>query len=243
MNNEDKLVISKAEDTIYLSQKRFSPVFYGFLNEHETQIIKDNVYLDDSCVFWGGFSDSLRVIFGAGVNNTDDFPITTLKFSFKKEYELSHRDFLGALMSLGIERSTIGDIIVNKGEAVIFVKYDIADFITEQVDKIGRVGVSVCIYDGANFTHEYNFDELSFTLSSLRLDAFVANVCKLSREKAQALINNDFVCVNHRVENSNCKNLAVNDIVTIRKYGKYVFAEECGFSKKGKIRISVKHFR
>ncbi|MBQ6626359.1 MAG: hypothetical protein IIX27_03620, partial [Ruminococcus sp.] len=86
MNNEDKLVISKAEDTIYLSQKRFSPVFYGFLNEHETQIIKDNVYLDESCVFWGGFGDSLRVIFGAGVNNTDNFPITTLKFSFKKEY-------------------------------------------------------------------------------------------------------------------------------------------------------------
>lgn len=243
MNNEDKLVVSKAEDTIYLSQKRFSPSFYGFLNEHETQVIKDNVYLDESCVFWGGFDDALRVVFGAGVSDTSEFPITSLKFSYKKEYQLTHRDFLGALMSLGIERFTIGDIIVSSGEAIVFVKSDISQYILEQVDKIGRVGVKVSVCDTLSFSHNYSFDELTFTVSSLRLDSFVSNVCKISREKAQQLISADFVSVNHKIENSNSKSLTVLDVITIRKYGKYVFAEECGFSKKGKIRISVKHFR
>ena len=131
LNPEDKLVVSKAKDTVYLSEKRYSPAFYGFLNEHESSLIKNCVFISEDCLFWGGYDNAKRVIFGSGVCSTDEFPISALCFRYKSEYELSHRDFLGSLMALGIERSTIGDIIVNDGQAIVFVKDDIVSFIKQ----------------------------------------------------------------------------------------------------------------
>lgn len=243
LSAEDKLVLSKANDTIELSLKRCCPCFYGFLNEHESQLIKDKIYLDDNCVFWGGYDDSQRVIFGSNVSDNSDFPIVALKFTYKKEYKLSHSDFLGSLMALGIERSTIGDILVSDGETVVFIKTEIADYIRQQIVKIGRVGVKISDCDLSKVVYKSEFDMLSFTVASLRLDVFVSAVCSVSRDKAQRLINSDFVAVNHSIENNTSKTLNVDDVVTIRKYGKFVFTENNGLSKKGRVRILVKHLR
>ena len=243
LNPEDKLIISKAKDTIYLSEKRFSSAFYGFLNEHESTLIQNVIHLDDNCMFWGGYDNAKRVVFGSGVRSTDEFPISALCFRYKSDFELSHRDFLGSLMSLGIERSTLGDIIVNDGQAIVFVKNDIAPFIEQEVRKIGRVGVKITDYDLSDFTYEDEFDEISLTISSLRLDVFVSALCKISRDKACKLIESEMVTVNHQIQTSNSKPLCVCDVVTIRKYGKFVFAENNGFSKKGKFKVLVKHFR
>ncbi|MBE6823877.1 MAG: hypothetical protein E7513_00875 [Ruminococcaceae bacterium] len=242
-SDEDKLIISKAYDAIELSKKRFSPCFYGFLNEHESSLLKCNLNLDDTCVFWGGYSDAIRVVFGANVSSNIDFPIIALKFEHKPEYKLSHRDFLGSLMALGIERSTVGDILVFDSYAIVLVKEEIARFIESQVSKIGRVGVKISRVDCTKIEHKNEFDLLNFTVSSLRLDVFVSAVCSLSREKSLRLIKSDLVSVNHCIENNNSKTLVVSDVITIRKFGKFVFAEDCGLSKKGKIKIKVKHFR
>lgn len=239
----DKLIISKAEDTIYLSQKRNSPCFFGFLSEHETQIIKDSLYLTDDCSFWGGYKDANRVIFGSGISNYDEFPLNALKFLYKKGFELSHRDFLGSLMSLGIERSTIGDILVFDSYAIVFVKSELVDYIKQEITKIGRVGVKITEEDIKDIHYVNEFDELSFTVSSLRLDVIVSALCSLSREKSQQLIESDLVSVNHKVENNVSKTLCIDDVITIRKFGKFVFTEDNGLSKKGKFKILVKHFR
>ena len=239
----DKLIISKANDTVYLAEKRFCPCFYGFLNEYEAQIIKERVHFDENCFFWGGYPDASRVMFGAGVNSKDDFPLKALKFIFKKEYKLTHRDFLGSLMALGIERSTIGDILVFEAEAVVFVKAELVDYIKQEVSKIGRVGVKIVDQDVNDIKYSAEYDELSFTVSSLRLDVFVATLSHTSRDKSQQLIKSDLVSVNHKIENNVSKALCVGDVITIRKFGKFVFAEQDGLSKKGKLRVLVKHFR
>lgn len=243
LNTEDKLVVSKAEDTIYLSEKRFSPVFYGFLNEHESSLIKENIHLNDECIFWGGYPCAKRLFFGSGVTDTDLFPIDALCFTYKDNYKLSHRDFLGSLMALGIERSTIGDIIVSDGCSIAFVKSDISQYIKQEVRKIGRIGVKVTDYDFSNFDFEEKYDEVVLSVSSLRLDVFVSALCNLSRDKSSKLITSELVTINHQVVTNISKLLDVNDVVTVRKFGKFVFAEVYGHSKKGKIRISVKHFR
>lgn len=240
---ESKLLLSKAKDTVNLSDKRSTACFLGFLNEHESQLIKDSICLNDECMFWGGYNGAQRVIFGANVSDISCFPITAIKFTFKKEYELSHRDFLGALMSLGIERDTVGDILVFEGEAVVFVKTEIAQFIIGQIDKIGRVGVKLAKFDTHDFEFENEFDVLYFTISSLRIDVFVSAVCSLSREKSQKLIFADAVSVNHRIINNTSKTIDVGDVITIKKFGKFVFTENNGFSRKGKVKIEVKHFR
>ncbi|MBQ8058169.1 MAG: hypothetical protein IJ275_07560 [Ruminococcus sp.] len=240
---DKKLIVSKAQDAVYLSQKRNTPCFLGFLNEHEAQVIRDSLYITDDCLFWGGYSDATRVIFGSGVSEYNDFPITALRFIYKKEYRLSHRDFLGSLMSLGIERSTIGDILVFDSYTVVFVKTELVDYIKQEVTKIGRVGVKIVDVDLTDFDYVVEFDELSITVSSLRIDVFVSAICCLSRDKSQQLIKSDLVTINHRIENSVSKTLNVGDVITVRKFGKFVFAEDNGLSKKGKHKVLVKHFR
>lgn len=242
-SNDDKLVLSKAIDTINLSHKRNSPCFFGFLNEQQVRLIKDNVHLDSDCVFFGGYSDAQRQIFGSCVSDTSCFPLVAVKFSYKKEYKLSHRDFLGSLMATGIDRSTVGDILTNEGEAIVFLRAEILDHVLYEVTKVGKVGVKASLQDIRDIHYESKYDELSFTVSSLRLDVLVSALCCVSRDSSQKLIKLDFVAVNHKVENNASKPLVVGDIITVRKFGKFVFTEDNGFSKKGRHKITVKHFR
>ena len=91
LNSEDKLVVSKAYDTIYLCEKRHCATFYGFLNEHEVQVIKDNVYLTEECLFWGGYSDARRVVFGCGENDFLSFQQIVLNISIYIITNLTHK--------------------------------------------------------------------------------------------------------------------------------------------------------
>ncbi len=171
------------------------------------------------------------------------FPIVALMFSYKPEFDLRHRDFLGSLMALGLRRDTIGDILCEKGRVVVFVRDDVADYVLTQVTQIGRVGVSITYADLTDLPVPDDIEELSFTLSSLRLDAFVAAVTNLSREKAARLIRSELVMIDHVVSTDVSKPLHEGATVTIRKYGKYVLSANSGLTRKGRLRVSVKHFR
>lgn len=241
-NAEDKLLLSKAYDAIALSERTGCPRFLGFLNEHELSYLRANISPKRDVSYFGGYPDAVRVMLGAAADEYS-FPIVALEFSYKPEFDLRHRDFLGSLMALGLRRETIGDILCEKGRAVAFVRDDIADFILSQVDKIGRVGVKIAYADLTDLPVPDDTEELSFTLSSLRLDAFVAAVTNLSREKAARLIKSELVMIDHVISTDVSKPLSVGATVTIRKYGKYVLSEDAGLTRKGRLRISVKHFR
>lgn len=241
--SDDILLLSKAQDTIELSYKRNSPCFFGFLNETEVQTIKDNLYLDDTCTFYGGYDDAQRVIFSCGECSKTEYPLVPVKFLYKKEYQLSHRDFLGALMSTGIERSTIGDILTGEGETIVFVKSEIVNHILGEISKIGRIGVKLSVVDVSDVSYTASFDEIPLTVSSLRIDVVVSALCRLSRDSSQKLIKSELVAVNHKVNTNVSKPVVIGDVISIRKFGKFVFADDNGFSKKGKHRITVKHFR
>lgn len=246
MNNncfdDDKLLLAKLHDVIELSYKHCSEKYLGFLNELEARLISDNIYIEDYC-FWGGYENATRVMLGCNTTEHTSFPIVALLFKYKDEFNLTHRDFLGALMSLGLERSTVGDILTNKGETIVFVKTEISDYIKQEISTVGRVGVQIDEVDAATIRFENKFDVLSLTLSSLRLDVFVSAVCNLSRDKSQRLIKSDAVSVNHYVIDNVSILLNVGDTITIRKFGKFVFTGESGLSKKGKHKITVNHFR
>lgn len=236
------MVLSRATDTINLSQKRFSPCYYGFLNEQQAQLIKDRL-CTENCTFWGGYSEAQRVVFGSNTDSTDSFPIVALKISYKKEFKLSHRDFLGSFMALGVERSAVGDIIVYDGEAIVFVKAEIAEYFLREITKVGRVGVVVTVANINELEIVSDYELIDLTITSLRLDVFVSALCSLSRDKSQKMIKADLVSINHTAIDNVSAILRVGDVITIRKFGKFVFTEENGFSKKGKHRITVKHFR
>lgn len=239
---EDKLLLDKAYDAINLAERRNIPRFLGFLNEHESLYVRQHLPKSADITFFGGYPDAVRLMMGASADE-DSFPITALEFCYREQDDLRHRDFLGSLMAMGIRRDTLGDILTGKGRTVIFVRDDIVPFLLSDVDKIGRVGVKVGYADVDDLPIPDDIEELLFTLSSLRLDAFVAAAAHLSRDKAARLIKNELVMVDHVTDTEVSSQLKEGMTVTIRKHGKYVLAELRGTSKKGKLRLSVKHYR
>ncbi len=112
-----------------------------------------------------------------------------------------------------------------------------------EISKIGRVGVKLSVVDVADIDCTCEFEEINLTVSSLRLDVIVSALCNLSRDNSQKMIKSELVSINHKINTNVSKQIIVGDVITIRKFGKFVFADENGFSKKGKHKITVKHFR
>lgn len=246
MNPEDSVSL-QLRDAIRLSYIRSKPQFVGFLNEDELKqaqmILKDC----DGCLFWGGAENAQRVIVGifpgAISPGTALFPIKAVCVQYPKRYKLLHRDFLGALMSLGIKRSCVGDIKIADGEAVVFLKSDISDYVISQLDKIGSVGVKLDCADAVDIQIDDDISYLNITVSSLRLDNVVSEVLNLSREKSSQAIKSGLVSVNHTVKQSPSFQLKAGDSVVFRGKGKFVIDELVGESKKGKKKLIIKKFR
>ncbi len=245
-DKEDKGLYSRADDALRLSSLRKKPFFLGFLNEREQFMLKNYIsQFDCFCRFYGGYDGAVRNILSVSVYEIDDniFPIDVVYFKYRKSDALSHRDFLGALMNLGIERSSIGDIIVNEGCAVCYVRQEIGDYVRSQISKIGRVGVKIVSGNECNITTGCNIESLSFIVNSMRLDVIVAAITGLSREKTAALILAGKTFVNY-TENKNVSHiLKEDDILTIRGNGKFIIKEQAGVTKKGRLKLIIEHYR
>lgn len=245
MQNDYDLLISRIDDAIELSLVRQKSIYLGFFTEEEISTVKnylDSIYFSDYC-FFGGYENAVRMMLCIGEEQSFDDVLCTLHFTFRKCDELSHRDFLGALMSLGINRETVGDILVDKGFAYIFVKDEISDYLISQISKIGRVGVTVKkVYD-VEIDYKAITEDIFITVSSLRIDNVISKLCNLSRSDSVKLILAENVFVNHIVVKKPAMTVSENDTITVRKKGKFIFTEILGISKKGKLKVLVKHFR
>ena len=244
-DKEEKQLISRAEDALRLSELRRKPYYLGFLNEKEQFLIRERLsFAEDRLSFFGGYDGALRTVMRASFYDADDadYPIAKLCYSFRASDSLSHRDFLGALMGLGIERDSVGDIIVSDGCAAVFVKDEIRSFVRSELTKVGRTGVRLIDESECGVSFERNAELKSIIVSSLRLDAAVAALAGLSREKASALILSGKVFVNYGEAKKPSLFLKPDDILTIRGRGKYIIKEQSGSTKKGRLKISIEHF-
>lgn len=125
-SDDDKQLIARLNNGIDLCLTRQKPYFMPFMSERKQALLASKLkkaYFDNY-LFFGGYDDSERKMLGLFFDepSTSMFPICGIEFSFRKCDRLTHRDFLGSLMSLGIERETVGDILVEDGRAVVFVK-------------------------------------------------------------------------------------------------------------------------
>lgn len=172
----------------------------------------------------------------------EDFPIVCLKIEplMKKFAEdLTHRDFLGALMNLGIERSTLGDIILQEKEAFLFCKESIAPYITENLTRVRHTSVLCKITEEIPAEGEADLKDIKIQIASERIDGVIAKVYKLSRSDSAALFLQKRVFVNGRLCENNSHMLKEQDQVSVRGYGKFIFAGGQGLSKKGKLNALV----
>ena len=245
-DKDDNNLFSRVDDALSLSQIRHKPSFLGFLNEREQYIISGQFsFAKDRIRFFGGYENAARKVMCAYDYDIsdEDFPIEKLCYKFRKEDSLSHRDFLGSLMGLGIERSCVGDILVGDGYAAVFVKSEVSDYIKSQLSKIGRAGVKLISEDECDISYEPDTEVLTYIVSSMRLDSVVSAITKLSRAKAASLINSGKVFTNY---SENCKVsyfLKPDDILTIRGNGKFIIKEQSSTTKKGRLKINIVHYR
>lgn len=247
ISDKDELFCSKIDDAITLSITRQKPYFLSFMSERKQAValkyLKQIGY--DNYLFYGGYPDSERKMLGFFFYDADKslFPISAIEFKFRQCDNLVHRDFLGALMSLGVEREIVGDILVENGRCVTFVKSEMKDYISSQISKVGNVGVKISEAKLDSLPAGRGVEERFYTVSSLRLDNIVAAVANLSREKTRTVILSGDVCVNYFEATNVSLNLKEKDVFSIRGIGKFVLNGVLGTSKKGRLKISVIYFR
>ncbi len=247
---DDRLFLSHIDDAIKIASSRDISKFVGFLDERQRAVVTRYTAREksDNLIFWGGYEGAKRVFFCAlsSYAEKDDysiFPITPLTFTFRKADTLSHRDFLGSLMALNIKRETVGDILVGEGVAVVFMASSVAPIVLNEVAKIGKVGVK--IEEGLPEVlpiHE-EFEEITGSVSSLRLDCLVGLVTNLSREKSSVLIESKKVSLNHFECESVSKLVREKDIISIRGYGRFVLSEIGALTKKGRQKVLILKYK
>ena len=241
------LLIPRINDAIRICETSQIPKFVGFLTSNEVAEIEKNLKsIITKYSFYGGYDEAERLFFGAFPEWCDErqelFPITPVTFTYRECDTLSHRDFLGALMSLGLTRETVGDILVEKGRAVAFLSSDIADYVLSQLDKIARVGVKVEKGYSMPLPNMSGFEEITDTVASPRLDCVVASLSKSSRAQAEEFILNGLVSVNSVCATKTVKTVNEGDKITIRRKGKFLIESLAQKTKKNRVILIAKKY-
>lgn len=154
---------------------------------------------------------------------------------------LTHRDFLGSVLGLGIERDTLGDLAVQSPrEAVLFCSPVMANFLTTQLEKVANDKVKCRPYTvDDSFTDGRVYQPLHETVASPRLDCIVAALTNLSRDDAQIAIRSGYVEVEYEEELRVDRFPPVPCTVTIRGHGKYILRSFDGETKRGRLRLKA----
>lgn len=220
-------------------------LFYGIVPELKTryQLFGGYEYAERQMIAF--IPDALLLQEESSEKFLGEFPIACLKFSpvnSRFAEELTHRDILGALMSLGVERSRLGDIRIDDHKYYIFCEEDLSDYLLDSLTSIRHTGVSGERAEVNAVSFEQKFEELAGTVASPRLDNVVSFVTGTSRNKSAQFIQGQKVFVNAKLISSNSYECKENDVISIRGYGKFIYSGCSGETRKGRIKITVKKY-
>ena len=206
-----------------------------------SQIVAYN-YSDFKVEFFGGFDNAERK--KAKIISNEyydvDYDIVCLKAKFNNKFnKVEHRNILGAVHNLGINFNRFGDIIVLENEVYIFVDEEIADYIAMEFTKAGRVNLDFQRVDLAEVGIEKKYEDFEIVSSSFRIDSIVAKITNKSRSKVKEFLEQDFIKLNHVVLRNGEKTCTSEDIISIRKYGRFVVKGYTQNKKSLKYRITI----
>jgi len=250
LNKEESIVLKHLLDLANAAYGRGICIFSDFLNLNEQNIflsIKQELPMI-KYFSYGGFQDAERKILcfcgDERLQNQDEvyFPITCIKIvALNQKFSdcLTHRDFLGAVLNLGIDRSKVGDIIINENEGYLFCSNAISGFISEQLVKIKHTFISTTIIDKHDFVYKPKYQEVSGTVTSVRLDSILSVAFHISRSSLTGLIEGGKVFVNSKEILSNSYSLKENDVVSVRGLGKFIYVGTTYQTKKGRYSVKI----
>ena len=229
--------LKRIEDLYNRARNRNVITCTNFLTPTEAELIRAS-YLGKSVVFSGGRDEAERVRafflpeYMEELEVEEYIKALRFKFSFK---ELSHRDFLGAILNLGIKRECLGDIYVFEKEAYAFVTLEVVEFIKLNLTKVGKIGVVIeeVEFDKVKMP-ELKLEEVKFSVQSLRLDSVASGIFNESREKMNLNIRDGIVMLNYLVCQNPSQSIKEGDIISIKGFGKAVILEIGGLTRRGK---------
>jgi RNA-binding protein YlmH len=249
IDKEESILKKRLSDLANTADRRGICVFSDFLNLNEQNLLLSIKHELPRIKYfaYGGFIEAERKVLcfcgDEGIESLEEvtLPITCIKIiplNQKFSDQLTHRDFLGAVLNLGIDRSKIGDILIDDNEGYLFCITSISEYISEQLVKIKHTQVSTSIIDKKDFMYQPKFQVITGTVSSVRLDSILSVAFHSSRSGLTGLIEGGKVFVNSKVVLSNSYSLKENDVVSVRGYGKFIYTGTTYQTKKG--RYSVK---
>ena len=255
-SEEDKLLIAKINDKINYCKTKNKIAYTDFLNLHEKNIAKKVLLENDftNYTFFGGYEDAERELLIVFPSKIDQ---TMLEKNYKNIIEIiqidlpeelyanyEHKDYLSAVMKLGVVRNKIGDILVTKQGAQIICAKELSEYFVNNLSELTRFSKSTISAHPLEdiIKKEINFKEINVILSSLRLDKFVAELGKCSRNKATDLILEGRVFINSENEFKPSKPIKEKDIITIRGKGKFIFDSIERTTKNGKFIVKIQKY-
>jgi RNA-binding protein YlmH len=242
---EDRVLLARLWDKITAGMGKNILSCSGFLSPREQEMARFLFGNAEGLSFYGGFPDAQRkclVYLPDYLSEIpEDDPIVCLRATFYKGDHPSHRDFLGALMGFGIERHCVGDICVGEGYCDFFVLSDIAPHLLRDFESAGRTKVKLSPMPLSEFAQpEEKTESFYDTLPSLRLDALIAAVWRLSRSESQELLERGMVFIGGRLVESPSHTLQEGDLVSVRHKGRFRYEGAVRETKKGRLRVSVR---
>ena len=214
-----------------------------FLDETQVALVKEQLkwHNEIKASFNGGIinADRLRCVI-APSDYKADFKIVVYKIIYnKKYYTISHRNILGSLMSLGIKREVLGDIVIDDDKFAYFAcQREISEFLLQEFKYIGKAPIELeeC---QEKIENVIKYEEKMYFISSLRLDAVIAIAFSISRSVALDFIKNGFVFVNYLLNQNPSHRILLNDIISVRHKGKIKILSIDGTTKSGRTCVKI----
>jgi len=241
------MLLATVQDKIDQSYKTCIPTNTGFLDVRQRNLV------DSYCKkikglnykFYGGYEEAERCICMISPEDESERErLTALRIITSGTKKLTHRDYMGSILGLGVKRELIGDILVHSEGADIIILKELADFFVCNYEKAGRIPIKIEIISINDLkTGEENAEEIRQSVSSLRLDNMISSVFKLPRSKAVETINSGLVYINGQQVTKPDKPVHKGDKLVLRGKGKAILQDISSSTKKDKIVILIKKLK
>lgn len=244
MENE-ALLKKRLAELSHRAYERGYTTYSNFLNMQEISVL-NSLKCDIEYELFGGYENADRCVAAFSDDEIYTYPIVCIKIEplqQKFSDKLTHRDFLGALMNLGIEREMLGDIKILDNTGYVFCLEKISEYITDNLTTIKHTSVKCKITDDIPEMFNTLPDETEYIVSSLRVDTVLSAVFKMSRNAASQLVNQEKVFINSKVIYKDSVQLKENDIVSVRGYGKFIYSQTVNETKKHKIVAAIRVYK
>ena len=243
-NHEDDNLISNIFNKMQIAEKTNKIIFTNdFLSPSVwNQIVAICENYSVKAFTNGIFKDSdRRMLSFSSYEEPLIYPINLLKIKNSSKFTtLLHKDYLGAIMSLGIKREKLGDLIIKDEFCYAPVCSDISSYIINNLKDIGNCPCTVTEYDYTlQELPQRKFEEKIVISTSLRLDGMVAAICNVSRNNSVGLIASGKILVNYFQCIKKDKLIKCNDTLTIRGYGKFKVLDIIGSTQKDRLKVAI----